>query len=259
MPNETATRRGLETNEQDCDACRMTGSKLLPGEFDATLGNIGVGHGCPTPRAASVPSKREGTSMTKNLFAIAIATAVGVPSAAYPCGNAVMLEGDDAVRLVASAEAALEAGRAQAAWRKLVRHEFGEYALHRRAELVLSAALIQLGKTEQAVDRLRYLTKNSPKDTVVRTRLGEALSFSKRRVERKKALRMLSDLADRDLMADARGYLALARLQARFGNEGGRDAALTRCRAMAKSPKLCVVPAMTKTAPRAKRSKRPVG
>lgn len=90
---------------------------------------------------------------------------------------------------------------------------------------------------EWAITTLRSLSKLRPHVPFLQTDLGEALSkVDKHRPE---ALKILSELADKDLITSAHGYAALARLRDASGDKKGGDAALQRCEAIAKKPGVC--------------------
>lgn len=75
---------------------------------------------------------------------------------------------------------------------------------------------------------LDYQSAMRPDNVIVQVQLAEALAASAAQQDR--ALAMLRDLSDRDVMPTARGYAVLARLQADHGDTTARDAALGRCR-----------------------------
>ena len=88
-----------------------------------------------------------------------------------------------------------------------------------------------------AITTLRDLSKLRPHVPFLRTDLGEALSkVPKHHAE---ALKVLSELADKDLITGAHGYAALARLREASGDKAGGDAALKRCEAIAKKTSIC--------------------
>jgi hypothetical protein len=90
---------------------------------------------------------------------------------------------------------------------------------------------------EWAITTLRALNKLRAKSPSLQTDLGEALAkVSKHHDE---ALKLLGGLADKDLITSAHGYAALAKLRETAGDKTGRDAAMKRCEAMAKSPGVC--------------------
>jgi hypothetical protein len=74
-------------------------------------------------------------------------------------------------------------------------------------------------------------------DAGVKTDLAEVLSHVEGRQD--EAMKMLSELAEKDLMTSAEGYAALARLRDRAGDQNGRQAAASKCEAMTKNAAIC--------------------
>jgi len=101
------------------------------------------------------------------------------------------------------------------------------------------------GKTEKdrsanltwAVASMRQLNEAKKDDPALQTELGEVLA----RVDghQDEAREMLGKLADKDLISSPEGYAALAMLRAKSGDTAGRDAALKKCQAMAKTQSIC--------------------
>ena len=88
-----------------------------------------------------------------------------------------------------------------------------------------------------AVERLRDASKTRPHDSLLKTRLGEALAALPR--YETEAKEMLESLAKEDLLADAYGYAAFAGVLRATGEREGAEEALKRCRAMARSKSIC--------------------
>jgi hypothetical protein len=101
---------------------------------------------------------------------------------------------------------------------------------------------------------LRHFAIAAPDDPVAATDLGEALARTDKGAA--EAMRILTVLEDRDILATAHGYAALARLRARAGethpgylagpirafHAGPIDLELERCRSMSKVADLCSPP-----------------
>jgi Flp pilus assembly protein TadD len=112
-------------------------------------------------------------------------------------------------------------------------------------EVPASIAGTYAGKT--AVDRqanldwaasaLRRTSEHRKNDPAVETDLGEALS--KLDGHHEEALKLLGDLAEKDLVASPEGYAALARLRKDAGDSAGSDAAFKKCEVMTKTASLC--------------------
>jgi hypothetical protein len=90
---------------------------------------------------------------------------------------------------------------------------------------------------EWAITTLRNLSKLRPHVPFLKTDLAEALSKVPR--HRPEALKILTELADKDLITSAHGYAVLAKLREASGDKAGGDVALKRCEAIAKKPGIC--------------------
>ncbi len=212
--------------------------------------------------------------MKKILIGAAAATlglALGAPAPSRACLHVIELSKDDAVAAVARAERLLNVGRPADAYRaartgrrRLERHvrEVGRDASAQaaiaRARTITAVAVVRLdGRTpvsyrvarrhvvrgrEQrslswAREQLRALAAERPGDLRAQVRYAEALArFDAHRDE---ARAILAPLAERDLMPDAHGYAALARISETGSPEHAR--AVERCRRMAAdaAPMVC--------------------
>jgi predicted Zn-dependent protease len=181
----------------------------------------------------------------------ALAALMGVLASlrVHACGNAVILDEDAAARLLARAERALDEGHYSRVLALLGGEvEIEQPRLAERRQLVLAVARFRSGDVETATAALVRLLKHRPTDPYVQTRVAEALVTYEPRTDAGRAMldrtaRQLYDaLEARDLVADAEGWAALARLRARQGDAAGSQRAATRCQKMARSPDLCPRP-----------------
>lgn len=205
-------------------------------------------------------------------FSIALGIAAS-PTDAAACGFAVGTRVDPIASGVAKAEKAVDDEQYLAAAQGAVRafpdlksvEPSKSTAVSGRALRVLAMAAVRLdgaltvagamkGDTADeraqnlawAVTTLRALNTKRQNDPGLQTDLGEALAkSSKTQTEAKK---LLQELADKDLVASAHGYAALARLDAAAGDKAARDAAVKKCEGMTKTPGICKVPDAQKSA-----------
>lgn len=108
-------------------------------------------------------------------------------------------------------------------------------------------AYLRTGRPRKAAAIFEALLKEDGQNPYLKTRLGEARSLSKKSDERAAGKELLAELAKADLIPDAEGYLALARLT----SKGPREQALGRCRQMSRNPELCQLGGKPATAPTA--------
>jgi hypothetical protein len=193
------------------------------------------------------------------IVTFAAALVASAPSRAEACSNAVR-DADDIVSSCHEAERLLDdgdPGEARTRAAKLVstlngmRMAYGdagvtEPGLRARASRVVALADLRLDPggrrdskrkavLEEALKVLEGLAEENPKDSAKQTDLGEALA-SVRPAEGKE---LLEDLDARDIVTTPYAYVALARLRGAAHDVKGRDAALGRCRTMAKTPSIC--------------------
>ena len=194
-------------------------------------------------------------------LALPILTTIGAPASA--CENEVEYETNRRVKLLIQAEKDVDEGRFTLA-AQAVANEFaalrtfspGKRGLWDRAMRIMALALsrtsgaIRAGMewngatpgeraagVEWAVTTMRALGKLRKDDPGMQTDLAEVLARDSRYGA--EALKILGELAAKDLITSARGYRALAALRDQAGDAAGRDAALQRCRTMAKKADLC--------------------
>jgi predicted Zn-dependent protease len=197
---------------------------------------------------------------------VVVELAAGGARPARACLNGVSTEMDDDVRLVRAAERDLARGAPRAALRRLAggphvacakpesatstktckiadghRSDIVDRALRRRWALATAVATLRTdpGAAERAAQHLLYLQQQSGESPYIEARLAEALAHVAGAEPR--ALQLLADLEQRDLMPDAGGYALLARLRRARGDASGADRALARCRKIADKPDACPV------------------
>jgi hypothetical protein len=208
-------------------------------------------------------------SLVRMVWALGLvlpAAVAAAPRGASACGTAVYREIDDSAQLVAQAEQALSEGKYHRAAAKAVQAypalkivKPGQLPLADRALRILALASVRTegslnvggfkGKTagdratnlEWSVATLRGLNAKRPNNPSYQTDLGEAMA--KVPSLHGEALKLLGELAEKDLLTSGEGYAALARLRAEGGDNQARDEAVKRCEAMSKTPRLCAVPA----------------
>jgi hypothetical protein len=199
-------------------------------------------------------------------FVLPIAAFTGAPGTASACGTAVYREIDSSAQLVAQAETALSEGKLGKAAAKAVQAypalkiiKPGQVPLADRALRIIALANVRrdgnlsvagfkgesaadrAANLEWSIDALRGLNAKRANNPSYQTDLGEALA--KVPAHHAEALKILGELATKDLLTSAEGYAALARLRAENGDNTARDEAVKRCEAMSKTPRLCAVPA----------------
>lgn len=192
------------------------------------------------------------------IAAAALCAVLLAPTAALPCGNAVYLETKAAHRLLARAQKDLDASRYRAALSRL-RHgdvETDDARVDRRLRLAVATARLRIGRIRSAVWTLDALDRQQADDPEIRTRLGEGLVALRTARGDAKALEILGALEQADLLTDAFGDLALARVRARSGDTAGAERALKACRTRARDASMCTL-SSDKAAPKEKKAPDP--
>jgi len=204
------------------------------------------------------------------LLGLAFAMSLGVGALdarpASACGTAIREVVDNHAMLVSSAEKQLNDGKLEAAAAEvsnafpgLKLYKPGTGPLADRGLRILAMAVARKNgaltvgafqgtsekqkaeNLEWSIATLRGLNAKRPNNPALQTDLGEALA----KVEKyqPEAQKLLGSLADKDLLASAEGYAALAKIKASTGDATGRDAALKRCAAMTKTAaRVCAMP-----------------
>lgn len=184
------------------------------------------------------------------LLSVALASTVIVtaPTIAAACGNAMFVDGDDAVKQVTEAERLLNIGKLKKAQDKVNPHtyRFDEEGVQKRANIVWASAVFRLDnqtaeswQVKNAIATLENAQESDKDNPVLIARLAEGYAFGAD--SRDKALLTLEDLAARDLMPDAFGYRTLAQLRAGAGNTEAANAALEVCKTMTKRTDVCTL------------------
>jgi predicted Zn-dependent protease len=196
--------------------------------------------------------------MRRLVFAATLAAASLTPSRASACINSRMYSLDNATRELDQAERDLERGDYSRALAEAQRANVnapafdrrrppgGEEAqrraeerrpeLARRRDRVIAIAQLRLGRAKVAKPALEALLGKQPDDPGLQARFAEALVATG---DKARGFEMLIDLETRDLMPDAAGWLALAKLRDDAGDIDARGRALAGCKAIATSPRSC--------------------
>jgi Flp pilus assembly protein TadD len=201
-------------------------------------------------------------------LALVPAALVAVPQDAHACGMSVRMDPTPQrptpVMEIARAEKALENGQnvqaAQAILGTFPRIRVataGTNPLETRALRVFSLAVVRSNgdvnekkagfasqgewtpkaNLEWAVQSIREIDAKRPNDPSVQADLGEALA--KLPHGQAESLRILTALAQKDLMGSPHAYAALATLKTANGDVSGAEAAIKRCEEMSKSKGIC--------------------
>jgi len=185
-------------------------------------------------------------------FALAAFSSV-LPSTAHACGMSVRMEQLQPRPTppieISNAEKAANEGASLVAARKVLSvfpqirsATAGHDPLETRALRVLA---VSIARSESAVQpgwsrfadlswaeqAMREIDAKRPNDPSVQADLGEVLSRIP--TKRDEAMKLLSQLAESDLMGSPHAYAALARLRSQRGDEAGSALALQRCVTMA--------------------------
>ena len=176
------------------------------------------------------------------LTAAALAASLVVPATADACLHEIRVTTEDYVRVVARAERLLERGSYGDAMRAIGNRSFPTPALRERAKNVRAILALRMRDRKQKPGALvahfkaATETKATQKDVRYRAWLAEALVEAGNAEE---ARPILMDLHTRDLMPDAYGYVALAKLSS--GTE--RYDYYNACRTRAANKNICELPA----------------
>lgn len=206
-------------------------------------------------------------SIASLVLPFALVCAAFVPATpAEACGNSMRHEIHRPTKSVRQAEMLLAQGKHRKAI-EMTRdlfpdvHRFQHGAqddLWRRAQRVTALAVIRSDgkfdvgrrltgrddhsravKLAWATMALDIQTWHEPDDLVLRTELAEALT--KNPLHHARAHGILKDLADRDLMPTARGFVLLAQLEKERGADSESNAAILRCKEIAGETGVCAV------------------
>ena len=177
--------------------------------------------------------------MLRTLLVVA-AVMLARPSLAEACGNEVELTVNDYAKMVARAEKQLEAGQFAKAKRSIGHVRMPTAALQQRADDVRAVLLLRISTKpkdlETAAQRFKTRSEAKPDDVRFRAWLAEAqLALG----NKEDAPKLLAELHEKDLIPDAYGYLALAKLST--GAE--RYNFWKACRTRSKDKNLCELPA----------------
>lgn len=179
--------------------------------------------------------------------ALAIGAGLGSFSSASACLNGVERHRHRAMSIIGTIEKLLDEGNAKQALTLLTEKftsgrgfEVESPLLQRRISDLYAVARLRAGgkaDIEAATVLLRSRSKEEPKNLWLKVRLAEALSYNPS--SSKEALQILTGLFKSDLIVDAAGFTTLARLRKQDGDAAGAQAAMERCKAVAKQPGVC--------------------
>jgi hypothetical protein len=182
---------------------------------------------------------------------VAAGVVVALQTPAYPCLNGTMLQGDEGVKQLVQAEAALDAGNYGEAGRLLdVEHFLNHTHIVARwhdAKTLLYLRTNAQRAAKNAVEYFSARSKHDPKSIKHRAWLAEAYAGARKRDE---ALKILAELRERDLMPDGFAWVTLAKLS----NGADVDATLEICKKRAKNKDICVIHMATKPSVKTKTS-----
>jgi hypothetical protein len=173
--------------------------------------------------------------------AIAFAVLAATSTPAWPCLNGTIMEGDEAVRALAQAEALIDAGQYGQAGGILGTdssvHWMDERLLGRvyDAQVVIALRTAPRRAAKNALAHFAQRSKAQPKNLRYQAWLAEAYAALNKREE---ALAILTDLHKRDLMPDGFAYVTIAKLSDGAEVEQWLDV----CRTRAKVKSICVIP-----------------
>jgi len=183
--------------------------------------------------------------MLKHLFlSVALVTSapVIVPAIALACGNAMFVDGDDAVKQIMQAEKLLARGQNKQAL-KLVGYKYRfESNQQEKVQLIRATAAFRSLKVSNylvsnGIENLKSNLKTNQDNPLLLARLAEGYALSKK--DSAKAKTILEDLATRDLMPDGFAFATLAKLRSQSGETESAKAAIQSCKSMLKKKSLC--------------------
>lgn len=183
--------------------------------------------------------------MLIKLTAVAIAATLVVPAPANACIHAIEVQTVDYASIVVRAETLLDSGKYGEAKRVIGTRTYPTSALQARAENVRAILALRMKDPKRKPDKLvahfKTAAEAKKKDVRYRAWLAEALIAAG---DADEGRTILADLHSRDLMPDAYGYLALAKLSS--GTE--RYDYYNACRTRATNKNICELPAKTTVA-----------
>ncbi len=181
-------------------------------------------------------------------ISLASATMVSASADSRACGNAMYVDGDDAVKQVAEAERLLALGKLQRAEEKVEPHtyRFEDAGIQKRANIVWATVAFRRERAKAdswpvkgGLRQLEAELEGDADNPVLLARISEGYALAPDTAARARAT--LEDLAARDVMPDAYGYRTLARLRFHDGDQDAALAALTLCKNMSKRKKVCTL------------------
>lgn len=179
--------------------------------------------------------------MLKHLL-LSVALVTSAPAIALACGNAMYVDGDDAVKQIMQAERLLAQGQNKRVL-KLVGYRYRfESNQEEKVRLIRTTAAIRSlpadnYQVSNGIANLKTALETNKGNPLLLARLAEGYALSP--TDSAEAKTILEDLAKRDLMPDGFAFATLAKLRAQAGETESAKVAIQSCKTMLKKKSLC--------------------